>query len=159
MKILILGCGQVGSAVAKSLAQQPNNDVTVIDINAASIQRLSDSLDIQTLIGSCTSPHILQAAQIEDCDLLLALTGHDETNLVACQLASRLYNTPESIARVRQAELVNAIATSDEDEDEGEADLQEPEAPLTLEWLCKIHGEVAKDEALEWGKLDRKSVV
>ena len=120
MKILILGCGQVGSAVAKSLAQQPNNDVTVIDINAASIQRLSDSLDIQTLIGSCTSPHILQAAQIEDCDLLLALTGHDETNLVACQLASRLYNTPESIARVRQAELVNAIATSDEDEDEGE---------------------------------------
>ena len=39
MKILILGCGQVGSAVAKSLAQQPNNDVTVIDNNAASIQR------------------------------------------------------------------------------------------------------------------------
>lgn len=31
--------------------------------------------------------------------------------------------------------------------------IQEPEAPLTLEWLCKIHGEVAKDEALEWGKL------
>ena len=62
MKILILGCGQVGSAVAKSLAQQPNNAVTVIDINATSIQRLSDSLDIQTLIGSCTSPHILQAA-------------------------------------------------------------------------------------------------
>ena len=120
MKILILGCGQVGSAVAKSLAQQPNNDVTVIDINAAAIQRLSDSLDIQTLIGSCTSPYILQAAHIEDCDLLLALTGHDETNLVACQLASRLYNTPESIARVRQAELVNAIANANEDEDEGE---------------------------------------
>ena len=58
MKILILGCGQVGSAVAKSLAQQPNSDVTVIDSNAAAIQRLSDSLDIQTVIGTCTSPHI-----------------------------------------------------------------------------------------------------
>lgn len=122
MKILILGCGQVGSAVAKSLAQQPNNDVTVIDSNAAAIQRLSDSLDIQSVVGSCTSPLILQAAQIEDSDLLLALTGIDETNLVACQLASQLFNTPESIARVRQAELVNAIATPEESEGSGTAE-------------------------------------
>lgn len=122
MKILILGCGQVGSAVAKSLAQQPNNDVTIVDSNAAAIQKLSDRLDIQSVIGSCTAPSILQAAQIEDTDLLLALTGSDEANLVACQLASKLYNTPESIARVRQAELVNTIATPEEGEEEGEAE-------------------------------------
>lgn len=122
MKILILGCGQVGSAVAKSLAQQPNNDVTIVDSNAAAIQKLSDRLDIQSVIGSCTAPSVLQAAQIEDTDLLLALTGSDEANLVACQLASKLYNTPESIARVRQAELVNTIATPEEGEEEGEAE-------------------------------------
>lgn len=115
MKILILGCGQVGSAVAKSLAQQPNNDVTVIDNDAQALQRLSDSLDIQTIVGSSSSPQILQAAQIEDSDLLLALTGSDETNLVACQLAYRMFNTPESIARVRQGDLVHALDLEDLD--------------------------------------------
>ena len=105
MKILVLGGGQVGASVVENLASEAN-DITVIDLDAAPLKLLQDRLDIQTLVGNAAHPSVLQAAGAADCDMLLALTRDDETNLVACKIASSLFNVPTKIARVRSADYV-----------------------------------------------------
>jgi len=84
MNILILGAGQVGSSLAELLAHS-NNDVTVVDLDQASLQRLQDRLDIRTVNGHAADPDILNLAGLEDADMLIAATHEDDTNIVACQ--------------------------------------------------------------------------
>ena len=103
MKILILGCGQVGSAIAEELATMPNNDVTIVDTNEQALKNIASRLDVQTLVGNAASPVVLEHAGAPDTDMLLALTRNDETNLVACKLAATLFNIPQRIARVRNS--------------------------------------------------------
>ncbi|HRX69923.1 MAG: Trk system potassium transporter TrkA [Candidatus Competibacteraceae bacterium] len=100
MKIVILGAGQVGSSVAHILASEAN-DVTVVDANAERLQTLQDRLDIRTLAGHASHPTVLEQAGMADADMLVALTDNDEVNMIACQIAYTLFNTPRRIARVR----------------------------------------------------------
>jgi len=100
MKILILGAGQVGGTLAENLASEAN-DITVIDTDAARLRELQDRLDIRTVQGMASYPTVLSQANAEDADMLIAVTNSDETNMVACQIASILYNTPTKISRVR----------------------------------------------------------
>lgn len=105
MNIIILGAGQVGSTVAESLVSE-DNDITVVDLDAAKLKLLQDRLDLRTLVGNASHPSILQQAGIEDADMLLAVTQSDEVNMVACKLAASLYNTPTKIARIRSADYL-----------------------------------------------------
>ncbi|MDQ5910560.1 MAG: trk/ktr system potassium uptake protein [Pseudomonadota bacterium] len=107
MKIVILGAGQVGGSVAHILASEAN-DVTVIDSNAERLQALQDRLDLRTLCGHASHPSILEQAGAADADMLIALTDNDEVNMVACQIAYTLFNTPTKIARVRAASYIAA---------------------------------------------------
>ncbi len=100
MKIVILGAGQVGGSVAHILASEAN-DVTVVDINAERLQALQDRLDLRTVCGPASYPDVLEQAGIADADMLIALTDSDESNMVACQIAYTLFNTPTRIARIR----------------------------------------------------------
>ena len=100
MKIVILGAGQVGSSVAESLVSE-QNDITVVDVEPGRLRALQDRLDLRTVIGSASHPSVLIEAGIEDADLLIAVTQSDETNLVACKLAARMFNVPRRIARIR----------------------------------------------------------
>ena len=100
MKIVILGAGQVGSSVAESLVSE-QNDITVVDVEPGRLRVLQDRFDLRTVIGSASHPSVLAEAGIEDADLLIAVTQSDETNLVACKLAARMFNVPRRIARVR----------------------------------------------------------
>jgi trk system potassium uptake protein TrkA len=100
MNIVILGAGQVGSSLAELLANE-NNDVTVVDLDSAHLQRLQDRLDIRTVSGHASHPDILDQAGLEDADMLIAATQNDETNILACQIAHILYKTQTKIARVR----------------------------------------------------------
>ena len=100
MKILILGAGQVGSTVAESLVSEAN-DITVVDTHAEKLRLLQDRFDLRTLVGNASHPSTLKQAGIADADILLAVTQSDEVNMVACKLASSLYNTPVKIARIR----------------------------------------------------------
>ena len=113
MKIIILGSGQVGSTVAQNLAALPNNDVTVIDTDENALRRTGTQLDVQTITGNGASPAVLAAAGADDCDLLLALTRHDDTNLAACRIAADLFNIPGRIARVRQSDYLESNGQSD----------------------------------------------
>ena len=102
-KIAVLGGGQVGSSVAKILTDD-GNDITLVDSNASVLEALQDDNDIKTIQGNASSPSVLKQAEIEDCDILIATTANDEANLVSCHLAKNLFNVPNVIARLRNAE-------------------------------------------------------
>ena len=105
MKIIILGAGQVGSTVAETLASEAN-DITVVDVDSRRLRSLQDHLDIRTVQGHASHPDVLAGAGAEDADLMLAVTSSDETNMVACQVAYTVFQTPTKIARVRSAQYV-----------------------------------------------------
>jgi trk system potassium uptake protein TrkA len=106
MKIIILGAGQVGGTVAESLVSE-QNDITVVDTDPARLHALQDRLDLRTVTGSAAHPSVLTEAGIDDADLLIAVTQSDETNLVACKLAARMFNVPRRIARIRATDLLD----------------------------------------------------
>ncbi|MFU8876856.1 MAG: Trk system potassium transporter TrkA [Wenzhouxiangellaceae bacterium] len=105
MRIIILGAGQVGSGMAHSLSRE-ENDISVVDIDPQRLRELQEKLDIRTVQGHASHPESLIRAGIEDADLLIALTNSDETNMVACQVAYSLFNTPTKVARVRAADYL-----------------------------------------------------
>ncbi|QKK01587.1 MAG: Trk system potassium transporter TrkA [Pseudomonadota bacterium] len=105
MQIIILGAGQVGTGMAHSLSAE-DFDITVVDTNPERLRELQEKLDIRTVLGHAAHPHTLIQAGIEDADLLIALTNSDETNMVACQVAYSLFNTPTKVARVRAADYL-----------------------------------------------------
>ena len=106
MKIIILGAGQVGASTAEILSRE-DNDITLVDHNPAVLDGLQDRLDIRTVNGPASSPEVLLRAGVEDADMLLAVTNSDETNMIACQIAHSLFNTPKKIARVRSPAYLN----------------------------------------------------
>ena len=105
MKIIILGAGQVGSSVAESLCSEAN-DITVVDTDPMRLKLLQDRLDLRTVVGNAGHPSTLERAGTVDADLVFAVTRSDETNLVACKLASRLFNTPMRVARIRSTDYL-----------------------------------------------------
>lgn len=100
MKVIICGAGQVGFGIAERLAAE-NNDVTVIDRTPELVQTVTDSLDVQGIVGHGSHPDVLQRAGASDADMIIAVTFADEVNMVACQVAHSLFNIPTKIARVR----------------------------------------------------------
>jgi trk system potassium uptake protein TrkA len=105
LKIVVLGAGQVGSTVAESLSSE-ENDITVVDVDGTRLRNLQDRLDVRTVLGSAAHPSVLVESGIEDCDLMIAVTQSDETNLVACKLAEQLFNVPTRIARIRATDYL-----------------------------------------------------
>lgn len=106
MKIIILGAGQVGASLAEHLANE-DNDITVVDSSSSRLRELQDRLDIRTIEGKASFPSTLQQAGAEDADMLIAVTNSDEVNMIACQVAQTLFNTPTKIARVREHDYFN----------------------------------------------------
>lgn len=100
MKVIVCGAGQVGSGIAKQLAAE-QNDVTVIDQSPALVQSIADNLDVRALVGHGAHPDVLERAGARDADMLIAVTFHDEVNMVACQVAHSVFDVPTKIARIR----------------------------------------------------------
>jgi trk system potassium uptake protein TrkA len=100
MKVIICGAGQVGFGIAERLSAE-TNDVSVIDQSAQLIQTISDTLDVRGFVGHGSHPDILHQAGAEDADMIIAVTLHDEVNMVACQVAHSLFNIPTKVARIR----------------------------------------------------------
>jgi trk system potassium uptake protein TrkA len=101
MHIVILGAGQVGRSLAEHLAQESSINVTLVDLDDERLQSIRGKLDIRTVTGYAAHPDVLREAGIEDAELLIAVTNDDETNMLACQIAYGLFQTPKKIARVR----------------------------------------------------------
>ena len=92
MKIIILGAGQVGGTLAENLVGE-NNDITVVDTDSGRLRQLQDKFDLRVVQGTAL-PRVLREAGAEDADMLVAVTNSDETNMIACQIAYSLFNTP-----------------------------------------------------------------
>jgi len=107
MNILILGAGQVGSSTATQLAKEEDNEVTIVDIDPEKLTKLGRRVDLQTIEGNASYPEVLKQAGAETADMLIAVTSSDEINMIACQIASTLFNTPKKIARIRAPEYSN----------------------------------------------------
>lgn len=105
MKIIILGAGQVGGTLAEHLTTE-DNDITVIDSDVKVLQAIDEKMDIRAIVGHASHPSVLRRAGAEEADMLIAVTNNDETNMLACQIAYRLFNTPIKIARVRSSEYM-----------------------------------------------------
>ena len=124
MKIIILGAGQVGGTLAENLVGE-NNDITIVDTNGDRLRGLQDKFDLRVVQGHGSHPRVLREAGADDADMLVAVTSSDETNMVACQVAYSLFNTPNRIARKADivgvsslrrgvAEAIEAVAHGDE---------------------------------------------
>ena len=87
MRILIVGGGEIGYALARDLSR--DHGIFVID-HSPDVKERFASLDVEFLTGSGTSADVLRRANIEEADLLIACTGLDEVNVVACAIANRL---------------------------------------------------------------------
>ncbi|KPP82890.1 MAG: trk system potassium uptake protein TrkA [Oceanicaulis sp. HLUCCA04] len=100
MKAVVCGAGRVGYGIARELAAE-GNSVTVVDWSQTLIDRVTTDLDVRGVVGHGSHPDTLERAGIADADMLVAVTYSDETNMVACQVAHSLFDTPLKIARVR----------------------------------------------------------
>lgn len=100
MKALVCGAGRVGYGIARELAAE-GNAVTVVDWSSDLIDRITTDLDVRGVVGHGSHPDVLERAGARDSDLIVAVTYSDETNMVACQVAHSLFDTPMRIARVR----------------------------------------------------------
>ncbi len=107
MRVIVCGAGQVGYNIARHLAME-SNDVTVVDQDPNLIRRISDTLDVQGLVGHAAHPDVLEQAGAGDADMIIAVTYADEVNMVACQVAHSLFETPTKIARIRNQSYLQA---------------------------------------------------
>jgi len=104
MRIIIVGAGRVGESVAESLVSE-RNDITVIDPDRQRLRELEERLDLRGVPGNGIHREVLKDAGAVDADMLIACAPLDETNLVACKIATDLFNIPTTIARLRSADL------------------------------------------------------
>jgi len=99
MYVIIVGCGRVGSELAKLLSTEGHN-VVVIDKEQHSIERLGGAFNGLTLIGNGFDLALLKQAGVEKADAFCAVTNGDNTNLICAQVAKRIFKVPKVFARI-----------------------------------------------------------
>ena len=97
--VIVVGCGRVGSQLANMLSDNGSN-VCVIDRNVDSFANLGRNFNGSTIQGVGFDEETLEKAGIDECDVVAAVTQLDNTNLMCCEVASRLFGVPHVIARL-----------------------------------------------------------
>ena len=105
MKILIAGAGRVGAGIAQALDRE-GHDITLIDRDAAAIERCSGELDVICMLGSATNPDTLRECGAAEADILMAVTESDEMNMI-CALAAKRLGARHIVARIRDPEYLS----------------------------------------------------
>lgn len=99
MNVVIMGCGRVGARVA-SLLDQNGHKIAVIDTHTSSFERLSNDFSGDTVIGTGIDEDILRIAGITSADAFIAVTNHDNRNIMAAQVAQSIFKVPQVIVRI-----------------------------------------------------------
>src|SRR5574344_1330769 len=89
MNIIIAGIGNVGEFLAKMLIKEKHS-ITIIDSDAELIDNINVQYDLLSVVGSCYSIDTLKKANVSHCDLFIAVTSTEETNLLACIMAKKM---------------------------------------------------------------------
>lgn len=108
MYVIVLGAGEVGSYVASRLSHQ-GIDVAVIEEDENRLRVLEEELDVLTVHGNGTHPSTLSEAGVERADLLVAVTNHDEVNMLA-SLAAKQAGVPRTLVRLESSDLRGPLA-------------------------------------------------
>ncbi|ATF56004.1 Trk system potassium transporter TrkA [Streptococcus oralis] len=106
MKIVLVGGGKVGFALCRSLVAE-NHDVVLIEQDEAVLNHIVSRYDIIGLLGNGADFAILEQAGVQECDIFIALTEHDEVNMISAVLAKKM-GAKETIVRVRNPEYSNS---------------------------------------------------
>ena len=104
MNIIIVGCGKVGAALAEQLTAE-GHDITVVDQIASQVKAVTNRCDVMGVIGNGVSHNIQKEAGIDYANMLIAMTGSDEQNLLCCLIAKKASNCI-TIARVRNPDYI-----------------------------------------------------
>ena len=99
MKIVILGCGRVGSTLATML-DQSGHEVSVIDYSSEAFQRLSPDFRGETIPGNGVDEEVLIRAGIKEADAFAAVTNGDNRNIMASQIAKEIFNVKKVMCRI-----------------------------------------------------------
>jgi len=105
MKIIIAGAGEVGFHLAKLLSYE-SQEITLVDTDKDSLAYADTHLDIKVIRGDATSIGILKEAFVENCELFIAVTASETTNITVCVLAKQL-GAKKTIARITNTEFIN----------------------------------------------------
>ena len=106
MNIIICGAGRVGYTIAKLLSEQ-DHSITVIDQSSEDIQKINEDLDVKSIVGKATFPTVLEKANAEEADMIIAVTRSDEINMLICQIAFSVFKISKKIARIRTQEYID----------------------------------------------------
>ena len=108
MKIIIAGDGKVGSTLTKELASE-GHDITLIDAKASVLEMSEERYDVMVVQGNCASMAVLSQAGVQEAELLIAMTGADEVNMLCCTTAHVMNPKIHTIARLRNPEYTDQI--------------------------------------------------
>ena len=107
MDIIIVGCGKVGETLVEQLDQEGHN-IVVVDNRSSSVENITNFMDVMGIVGNGASYNVLLEAGIEKADLLIAVTGSDELNILCCMIAQKISGC-QTIARVRNPQYSDEI--------------------------------------------------
>ena len=113
MKIIIIGAGKVGYALATHLSAQ-GNDITIIDNNPKALEKVENNLDVLPVKGTGISTSTLLENGCRNIDLIIAVTGSDEVNMLCCLTAKKL-GAHRTIARIRDPQYAKELILIKED--------------------------------------------
>ena len=107
MNIVIAGAGEVGSHLAKMLAEEKNNNLTIIDKSEARLEKLSEIADVVTLAGDPTSIEVLMTAGVDKADLFVAVSpaSEQDINIISALLAKKM-GSKKVTARINNEEYL-----------------------------------------------------
>ncbi len=110
MYVIVIGGGKVGYYLTKNLLER-GYEVTLIEKDPRRAETLTSQLGEVVMVGDGDEMSFLSTTGMERADVVVAVTGDDEDNLVACQLAKRKFNVPKTVARVNSPSNVQIFKT------------------------------------------------
>ena len=152
MKIIVMGAGELGRLLASTLSED-DHDVVIVENDADEVARVSDKFDAMTIEGSCSSVGILKRAGAENADALLAVSGDEASNILACQIAHKL-GVKHTVCRLYSndcfseedgigPETFGLWRTFSSPEESAEKILAVLSSPITLESISFTHPEAS----------------
>jgi trk system potassium uptake protein TrkA len=112
MKVVIIGCGRVGSLTAQKLSDA-GHEVVVVDWQERAFHRLPPSFRGRAVRGNAIEQDTLRQAEVQSADVFLAATGGDNRNIMTSQVAKRLFDVPKVIARIKDPERAQIYSDLD----------------------------------------------
>lgn len=102
MKIIIVGCGKIGSAIIESLVSE-EHDIVVIDSDRKVLEEINNIYDVMCICGNGADSDVLLEAEASKADLFIAVTASDELNMLSCFFAKKM-GAAHTVARIRKTD-------------------------------------------------------